>query len=196
MANKPAPKSFDPKKQKPLEGSPVVLLGLAEKGALAAGKIVSKIVQNAVKKHGGDVVKAGEQVAKDLGEHIKPTIIKAKPPEVTSAKVVKGTPSRTDSASGSVGITPSTKSIDYVKPGVSEAKAASSTKGLATKRQNILDVGQTSGTKASAGLVAKGADAATRTTGKLAAGISIPVVGAAAKVGYDAGKKSATKKGK
>ena len=50
-------------------------------GAAAANAIVKTIVQNAVEKHGGDAIKVGAQVAKDLGEHIKPSIVKAKDAE-------------------------------------------------------------------------------------------------------------------
>ena len=184
---------FDPKRP-PLQGSPIALLGLAEKGAATAGKIVSKIVQNAVSKHGNDAVKVGEQVAKDLGEHIKPSIVNARNAEITSANVLKGTPSTTGSTTGSRSVVNSTESINYVKPGISQAQADSSTRGLATARQNTLNVGKTSGTKAAINISTKAATTGVKAGAKATGLAAIPVVGAAAKIGYDVGKSQSNKK--
>jgi len=177
MANKPTPKAL-PVDYSKMDKNPVLTVGSVIKGASAATKIVSKIVENAVAKHGNDAVKVGQQVAKALGEHIKPSIVNAQEAEVTSAKVLKGTPSTTSSTTGSRSVTNSTDSINYVKPGRTQAQADAATRGLSTARQNTINVGSSSATQASTGLLAKGAKTGAKIGG--AAGIVAGAAGAEA----------------
>ena len=177
MANKPTLKAL-PVDYSKMDKNPVLTLGSVLKGASAAGKIVSKIVEAAVTKHGNDAVKVGAQVAKDLGEHIKPSIVNAKSAEVTSAKVLKGTPSTTTSTTGARSVANSTNSISYVKSGTTEAQALKRTQGLATARQNTINAGSSSATSASKGLLAQGAKTGAKIGG--AAGIVAGAAGAEA----------------
>lgn len=172
--------------------APFVLAPEIKAGGIA-GKIVSKIVAKAVAKHGSDAVKVGEDVGKALAEHLKKPVVEAKSAQVVNVKPLQGTPSRVTSTTGSNSIGTSTKNISYVKPGRSEAQAAKSQQGLQTARQNTLNVGKTSGTNAAINISAKAATTGVKAGAKATGLATIPVIGAAAKIGYNAGKKKSGK---
>ena len=181
--------------KKTIAAAPLLLAPEIKAGGIA-GKIVSRIVQKAVAKHGADAIKVGEDVSKALAEHLKKPVVEAKEAGVVTVKPLKGTPSSTTGTSGSRAISSSTKDISYVKPGISEVKAIKSQQGLQAARQNTLDVGKTSGTNAAVSISAKAATTGVKAGAKAAGMAAIPTVAAAAKIGYDKGKASQKKTGK
>ena len=151
----------------------------AKLAAAGANAIVKASIEKAVAKHGSDIAKVGDAVAKDLAQHIKPAVVKAKDAEVTSAKLLKGTSSTTESNSGARSVTPDTKSINYVKRPVTEEQAKSATKGLATARNNTINVGAKAGADAATGITRSAVKTGAKTGAKIGGAAGV-IAGAAA----------------